>query len=724
MNQNTSPILPKYEDMKHHATSEKLVEILNEKTGNKDKLFFRVVVAYYFAKLASMMRATIKTKDRGLIPVNVYALALATSGYGKNYSTTIIEDEVINQFRDIFYNDTFPKLAELELEKLAIKRATKSGKDLDHEMQKAEKEFNLSGPLLFSFDSGTTPALKQLRYKLQMANAGSLCVEVDEIGSNFQNLSEILNAGLELYDVGKIKQKLIKNTVENQRGSDLTGRTPTNMLLYGTPMALLDGGKTEAEFWTFQETGYARRCFFGYGSDAKKDLNRNPEDIYNELVNPQSNGFLTSLSDKLADKADLLNFNKTLLVSKDVTIALLDYKQYCERRASKMPDHEEVRKAEMSHRYYKALKLSGAYAFIDGSPDISLDQLCNAIKLAEESGDAFSKIMNRERNYVKLCNYICNSKKELTLVDLTEDLPFFKGATAQKQELLTLAIAYGYRENKILKKKYDSGIEFWQGETLEETNLDKIILSYSSKLGANYKPEYAPFNKLHKLTQQPNKHFANHHFVNGLRKQENVIFGFNLIAIDVDGEIDLDTAKLLLNKYTYHLYTTKSHRLPGKGDRYRILMPISHVLKLGLKEYTEFMKNIFEFLPFDSDTSTGQCNRKWETFNGSSFYNHGEIFDAIPFIPKTSKNEERIIANKDLTNLDNIERWFVNNTADGNRSNQYIKYALMLLDSGKQVSEIETAVKNLNNKLPSPMSETEIMSTIMRTVAQRALKNP
>ena len=96
---------------KHHDTSEKIVEILCDKTQNDNPLFFRVLVGYYFSVVASMMRTTIATHDRGDIPVNMYALNLSPSGTGKGFSTNIIENQVINLFREKFTEETFPILA-------------------------------------------------------------------------------------------------------------------------------------------------------------------------------------------------------------------------------------------------------------------------------------------------------------------------------------------------------------------------------------------------------------------------------------------------------------------------------------------------------------------------------------------------------------------------------------------------------------------------------------
>lgn len=71
-----------YDEMEYHPSAEKVVEILCQQTQNTEPLFFRVLVAYYLSVVASQMRCVIATPDRGDIPVNMYALNLATSGFG------------------------------------------------------------------------------------------------------------------------------------------------------------------------------------------------------------------------------------------------------------------------------------------------------------------------------------------------------------------------------------------------------------------------------------------------------------------------------------------------------------------------------------------------------------------------------------------------------------------------------------------------------------------
>ena len=116
----------------------------------------------------------------------------------------------------------------------------------------------------------------------------------------------------------------------------------------------------------------------------------------------------------------------------------------------KLKMHEDIKKAELSHRYYKALKLAGAYAFVEGSKDINQIHLDAAIQLVEDSGKHFNRIINKEGSYARLARYIADVGKELTQVDLLEELPFYRGAESQKKDMLSLAVAWGYKNNIII----------------------------------------------------------------------------------------------------------------------------------------------------------------------------------------------------------------------------------------------------------------------------------
>ena len=703
--------------LKFHPTSEKIVDILCQKTQNTNPMFFRVLISYYLTKLCSMMRVKIATQDRGEIPVNLYAINLAASGQGKGFSTNIIEDQIINQFRSVFLEETYPVIVEENLAQLAVKRAAIKNEDPDLVLQSIIHEFKQLGTLAFSFDSGTTPAVKQFRHQLLMAGIGSLNLEIDEIGNNLLGNADVLSSFLELFDIGKIKQKLTKNTKENIRSEEIEGKTPTNLLLFGTPAKLLDGSKTEEEFYSFLETGYARRCLFGFTRYATKNKSLTPLQVYDQLINTNTNQYLKDLSLTLSKLAHVTNYNKMVTVSKDVSILLIEYRLYCEDLADKLNEHEEIQKAEIAHRYFKALKLAGTYAFIDNQPFISEANLYHAICMTEASGVSFKEILKRDKNYVKLAKYIASINHEITHVDLTEDLPFYKGPISQKQDLMQLAIAWGYKNQIIIKRSMTNGIEFIQGETLQVTDLNKIIISYSTHEAYNYKNVLTPFTNLNNLVKQTGKHWVNHHTRNAHRSEDNIISGFNVVVLDIDKNANIDTMKLLLEDYLFLYHTTKRHTVTD--HRFRIIMPLNYHLYLDNNEFKEFMNNIYEWLPFDADIATGQRSRKWETYPGTYEYSKGDkLLDAMLFIPQTSKNDERKQIVHDYQSLSNLERWFIQKAMIGDRNNQLIRYALILVDLGEDILSVTQKVTTLNSKLPNKLTSDELNTTILKSAGK------
>lgn len=717
----------------HHPMLEEIVDLLSIKIQNNDRPFLRLMSIFFLAKVASAMRATVETKDRGSVPVNVYALSLATSGSGKGHSVGILEESLIRGFRDRFMNDTFPVVADARLLEIANERLVRNvDSTIDDELSKVKGEFARLGALAFTFDSGTAPAVKQMRQKLLMANAGSINLQIDEIGSNLVANTEVLNVFLELFDQGLVKQKLTKNTSESLRSEELEGKTPTNMLLFGTPNKLLDGGKTEDEFYSMLDTGYARRCLFAYGHRIRATEALTPAEMYARLIDTSNEATIDRLSTHFTMLADPGKFGWKVFVDDPVAIELLAYRIECEDLADSLPEHEETRKAEISHRYFKALKIAGALAFVDESSDLTMTHLYQAMKLVEESGESFERILSRERNYVKLAKYLSTAGTELTHADLNESLPFYKGSQSAKNDLMTMAMAWGYKNHIIIKKTFEHAIEFFRGETLKQTSLASLTLSYSDHVAYRYRSERVPFDRLHELTQAPGMHWLNHALARGElgeghRAGENIIKGFEMIVIDVDKGTPVDVARELLKDYTYLIYTTKRHQTTDPntgekyGDRFRIVLPINYRLELDGDEFREFMSNVFSWLPFTGiDEGTNQRERKWETFPGSHWYNEGTLLDALQFIPKTSKNEEYKASIVKLENLDNLERWFAQRMVSGNRNNQLLRFAMMLVDTGTiTYPDIERRVMEFNAKLDNRLPEDELRQTVLITVARK-----
>jgi hypothetical protein len=350
-----------------------------------------------------------------------------------------------------------------------------------------------------------------------------------------------------------------------------------------------------------------------------------------------------------------------------------------------------------------------------------MDHLMSAILLVEESGAGFQRILNRDKTYVRLAKYVADVGTEVTQSDLVETLPFYSGSNTRRNEMMTLATAWGYKKHIIIKKSFVDGIEFFRGEKLQETNVDEMTISYSDSWAYNYLNEKVPFDQLHNLTQAEDMHWANHHFRGGHRHDDNAIPGFNLVVVDCDGEVSLDTVHDLLKDYKFMTYTTKRHT--DEMNRFRLVLPINYFLQLDQEEYREFMDSVLNWLPFKTDPAANQRAKKWMSCDqGAYHYNDGQLLDALDFIPKTSRNEAYRKNYQTLENLDNLERWFAQKIANGNRNNHMIKYALALVDCGMNFVQIQSQVHAFNKKMNDPLSDDELDNTVMVTVAKRLQK--
>ena len=705
-----------FSNVEHNPCLEEITDLICRKTQNTDTGFFHVEVAYFLSKIAASMRAYIDSADRGQIPVNCYAICLGPSGYSKGYSVNIMEDTILSGFKREFCGRLFHVIADRNINARAEDIAIANQLEVEDVVQQLRDSYNKAGNYVFTFDSGTSPAVKQMRNKLLLSEIGAINFEQDELGSNLLNSTDVIAVFLELYDQGKVKTKLIKNTSDNVRDLDIDGKTPANMLLFGTPVKLFDGDSTEDFFYSMLDTGYARRCLFGYGlnNNKKAYYSQTAEEIYDALVEPKNKEITDKWNSYFTSLAQESMYNFRIELQKKEAIQLLEYRIECEKKADELSQYAEIQKAELNHRYFKALKLAGTYAFIERANVISKDHLMQAIKLVEESGENFLKILNREKSYMKLANYLASVNEELTHADLTEALPFYK--STQRNELLSLATAWGYKHHILIKKTFSDGVEFMKGEALEETNLNNLIISYSNDFANNYISDYAPFDQLAtNLFKLDGMNWCNHHFKDGHRANIDALSTFNMVVLDVDGDISLNTAERLLKDYIYILYTTKRHT--EEINRFRVVLPIKYTLSFDLEDYKAFMNNILSWMPFKSDDAANQPSKKWLTNPNAEIRinSTGSLLDPTKFIPNTFRNDSFLKDQKKINSFDNLERWFAKQIETGNRNNLLLKYALCLVDNGLELETVEDKVLGFNKKLKDKLPEEEIQNTILVT---------
>ena len=281
--------------------------------------------------------------------------------------------------------------------------------------------------------------------------------------------------------------------------------------------------------------------------------------------------------------------------------------------------------------------------------------------------------------------------------------------------MMQLATAWGFNNHIIITKRNVGGIELFSGEKLKETDPDKLIISYSNDLAYDYEAAKCKVDQLPILAATPDIHWCNHAFKENHRLEANAIPEFNLVVIDVDGGFKAQTAHELLRDYVHMIYTTK--RSTDSDNRFRIVMPISHILKLNADDYRQLMDNLLKWLPFNADTATNQRSRKWlSNPSGSVLLNTtGALLDVLPFIPRISQDTLSFKVN----DSNRLEGWFLASVEKLGRNNAMLRYGFTLVDTGHALIDVNKAILELNAKLPDPLKQTEIESTIFKTIAQR-----
>ena len=701
--------------MKNKTVSE-IVRLVKAKNPDADTHLATMMVVNKLSQIASNMRVKYRYMDGGVLPVNFYGMALASSGFGKGKINNLLEEEIIDRFQKNFMERLAPSVANQKLEYLAETKSITDGVDLVVAQAEVYKEWNKLPKHLYSFNDATIEGLKAKRAKLSMIDLGSTNMEIDEIAMNIERVSDVMAVLLEAFDAGKAKQKLIK--VDSNLD---TSKVPSSLFMFGTPARLLNGSKAEKMFIELLDSGYARRMFFGLVNDEEEGSEISSEDRLKAMRDMSVGSSLNDVSHYLGKFADENKIGTILSIDDEVAIMILDYEEACKHRASELKKHQQIEKAEMKHRYWKATKLAGVLAFVDGSDYIRVEDIEDAINMAEESGEAFTRIMNRPANYVRLLDYLIDQGKKVTHADLVEQLDFYSSTSKQmKEEMIVLASAYAYSHNSVIKRNMVEGIEFISAKELEPSDGSKCILSISTQITEGYDNKLGEFSNLKNILKSSFK-YCTHHFIDGYRDADHAMPKFNLIGIDVDDGTSLQLAMAMLSDYKYIIGTTKRHQTEGYGDRFRIIMMLDRTIEItDPEEYKKFMENIFDWLPFDVDNAAKDIARKWEgNPDALIFENDGEPITSIDFIPDTSR--QKAMNNKviDLGNLDGLERWFALNASTGDRNNTMHKYAMMLVDGGLNYEEVEENVLSMNSKLGDSLPEREIYSTIFKSVRKR-----
>lgn len=682
-----------------------MIDVISELLVGKDneediKRYGRIISLYAVSMVASGVRCTVNIpSDNKSIPINLYNVAFADSGIGKTRSLTYVLDWIKDAWNDI---------KQLGSDNTGLKDIS-----LLEELQDLSKDgITVSN----YYKSMTDASLTRLMRILDIVDYGSVNYVIDEFSSNITKDYELLSSSiLEIYDNGKLPINLRATTKTKQAENSI----PLCMLAFGSQHLLFESNiTTEKMFFDLLVSGLARRCLF---VDVASKINRYV--LKMDSDNTYKVDFVTKRFRDIVKKYD----HRTLSLTPEARdLYFKAHTQNIEDSAS-ISDFKNIEKIYAKNKHWIALKLSGVIAVSNLHEEVTYDDYKTALEVVNDSEKDLVNILNRKLKYELFVDYLLDTGKVQNEYNLTQELPFFKDIRNKKQ-FMELAKGYAYMHNITLQIQDKKNITFYSASGKTHTDLDKpIMFSYSTDMTQGYYTNNEIlFRDLHKVVSTDNVCYSAHSFKGGHRKNENAIPGFQLVILDIDEGVSLETAKILFNEYTYLIATTKSHQKEKNGkieDRFRIILPMKFALELDSESYSKMMKNLFDDLPIEVDRLSDIARFFYGSKDCDYWYNDGQLIDCDKYVDYTQEKENYDRDSKNLSkkNLSGISQYVIKNQYNG-RNSALIKLALLLMDMGYSHNECKAELKKVNQQFDKPLSDTELAKTIFKTIEKKEEK--
>ena len=672
-------------------------------------LFFNTAAAMSLKKIRIIRKTN--NNDKVIIP-NYFGISFGGSGVGKNHSDNLARAI----FKESF--DNFQRHAESFYDS----RKDPADKKPD------PRYVNLSS--YFIPVTSTWQALQKAAQTVKDMDVGSVNVVSDELADNIMSMSEIFTKLKSTWDTGTSEGPV--NVTNGGESYFCVHDVCFNALLFGAPGPFeLDPKKKDRLLETYV-SGMARRSFIYHNNTYKKSENRNPN--FEKLERE----FYDKLESYIKELRYFLNNTKEIRYPAKIREKLLEYDQIkeLERERSISLIAEDLGSTK------KIEKLLGIIATLDLQDEINEEHLKFAIEFTEaldstaeetvEIKPAYKRIYDEiEKRSFAARTDIVKAVKDITIKDLDVQLILV-------QEHANLI------GNSLIKKEYN-GIIKYKIEKLSNTNLDNIILSINGNMDRT-EPEgfvrkIGSFDKLINAVNAEFRYSAGT-FRNEYISDENYLQEQNLFIIDIDNDLNLEDAKALFSSMTYLITTTKSHQKPKMTkvngetidlvcDRFRIILPTLSTFHLTAKVYSEMYMNVINSLGIAEADSKCRNASRWYYGNpeGEHWYNKGDLLDIRTYIPDSSEHQD---ASTSLNNYDNQRdksnapasirvdaaiRWFLSNTATGNRNDNLFKLGMLLKE---KIEEPDWAMwlLNANTCLSHPLPDSD-MKSIINSVGRR-----
>ncbi len=545
---------------------------------------------FYIACKVGIFRQEIEI-DGKVLPLNYYAITVAQSGIGKDYSYSEI-DKLFNvdyeQIRDYLIGK-FDEVNELPIE-------IGNGLELKDFIPHADT----------CSIKGSIQGLYTVAEAISANSVGSLNILNNEImdiieGSNIEALKEMFD--------GTMQGELIKSKVNK----NLDG-LHVNCLLFGSGIGIKKDKKIYSYFNRALTSGMYRRSFVLYVEAKKIERSK-----VIKADTPNIEPFKLWLNETRSKHIEPLGMSDEAL-------------EYCETIKDELLEFandnlDDDRYSAELGSFQKIVKLAGLHSILHYKGIIDKEDLDYSydfyLRCRATVGSLFNTIPQHVMFYkiIKRCSNV--TKSEIFEKDIFNQSNY-------KEDIL-MAKELAYRNNEILIES-GSNIIKYKIEPLPKTKLDKIIVSVPAdgmdkkEKTTNYIPLEIPFfgdgKSMEKLVVSDSiSNFTLCHFKsNGnstIRNSSNYIDNCNCLAFDIDGNLSLEDAKEMFKHFTCIIYTTRSHQIEKRGitcDRFRIIIPTKTSFSVSENQHKKLYENISESLGLNiADVSCFNAGRLFFT---------------------------------------------------------------------------------------------------------------
>lgn len=407
--------------------------------------------------------------EKSKIPVNTISFIIAGSGVGKDSSMKMIRKALEPAYLKIdAYREDHAKAK-------AVDDAVMDGKK-----EKDWRKYYSKPRDLFS-GIGTLPGQMKHLATLESGKLGAGYIQVSELGSELQSNKDIAENIVALavgYDAGYIPAKTVKDDTQQV---DPIMNLPFSGLMFGAPDNIIYDETVKAKFKEEFSTKLSRRSFFSFSNETVSRRVFESTELSSQWARDTKAASFRAMEGLEPYLTSLVDHTTTTpLIVDPIVEDLFDlYKNYNEWYSDDMVKKHPMSILHRQHMQWKALKLAGALAILDGSLELTPKHYIGAINFSEIFADDLERfeIELAKEPYELFCDYMRSiATKGYANISVHElrKMGYIKGNGSvdnKMTELLGLARSY----DDVNRYAYGEGyIHFYEEALDEQTERDEL----------------------------------------------------------------------------------------------------------------------------------------------------------------------------------------------------------------------------------------------------------